>query len=74
MIIRNYDMAELKRLDLAHHMPVQADYGLLRGLGGLRIITRAEGCTITDAEGHSLLDGMVGDTASGATGSDDQPQ
>ncbi len=58
--MRNYDMAELKALDLAHHLPAQADYGLLRELGGSRIITRAEGCTITDAEGQSLLDGMAG--------------
>jgi len=58
--MRNYDMAELKALDLAHHMPAQADYGLLRELGGSRIITRADGCTITDAEGESLLDGMAG--------------
>ncbi len=58
--MRNYDVAELKRLDLAHHMPAQADYGLLRELGGSRIITQAQGCTITDAEGQSLLDGMAG--------------
>jgi len=58
--MRNYDMAELKALDLAHHLPAQADYGLLRELGGSRIITRADGCIITDAEGNSLLDGMAG--------------
>jgi putrescine aminotransferase len=29
-------------------------------LGGSRIITRAEGCRIYDAEGRSLLDGMAG--------------
>lgn len=58
--MRNYDMAELKALDLKHHLPAQADYGLLRDLGGSRIITRAQGCTITDAEGQSLLDGMAG--------------
>ncbi len=58
--MRNYDMAELKALDLAHHLPAQADYGLLRELGGSRIITRADGCVITDAEGQSLLDGMAG--------------
>ena len=58
--IRNYDMAELKRLDLAHHLPAQTDYQVQHKLGGSRIITRAEGCTITDAEGHSLLDGMAG--------------
>ncbi len=58
--MRNYDMAELKALDLKHHMPAQADYGVLRELGGSRIITRADGCIITDAEGQSLLDGMAG--------------
>ena len=58
--IRNYDMAELKRLDMAHHLPAQSDYRLQHELGGSRIITRADGCVITDAEGHSLLDGMAG--------------
>ena len=58
--LRNYDMNELKKLDMAHHLPAQTDYKLQHELGGSRIITRAEGCTITDAEGHSLLDGMAG--------------
>ncbi len=58
--IRNYDVAELKALDLAHHLPAQSDYRLQHELGGSRFITRAEGCTITDAEGKSLLDGMAG--------------
>jgi putrescine aminotransferase len=57
---RNYDMAELKRLDMAHHLPAQTDYRLQHQLGGSRIITRADGCVITDAEGNSLLDGMAG--------------
>jgi hypothetical protein len=26
--IRNHDIAELKRLDLAHHLPAQTDYKL----------------------------------------------
>ena len=59
-LIRNYDMNELKKLDMAHHLPAQSDYKLQHELGGSRIITRAEGCTITDAEGHALLDGMAG--------------
>ena len=58
--LRNYDMAELKKLDMAHHLPAQSDYKLQHELGGSRIITRAEGCVITDAEGKSLLDGMAG--------------
>lgn len=58
--LRNYDNAELRRLDLAHHLPAQADHKVIAALGGSRIITRAEGCVIHDAEGHALLDGMAG--------------
>jgi putrescine aminotransferase len=54
------DLAELRRLDVAHHLPAQSDYKLQAEQGGSRIIVRAEGCTIHDAEGHSLLDGMAG--------------
>ena len=55
-----HEVAELKRLDVAHHLPGQTDYRLQAELGGSRIITRAEGCTIHDAEGHAILDGMAG--------------
>lgn len=58
--IRNYDAAELKRLDMAHHLPAQTDYKLQHELGGSRLITRADGCTITDVDGVSILDGMAG--------------
>jgi len=54
------NLAELKRQDLAHHLPAQSDYKLQEELGGSRIIVRADGCTIHDAEGHSMLDGMAG--------------
>jgi putrescine aminotransferase len=54
------ELTELKRLDLAHHLPAQTDYKLQQELGGSRVIVRAEGCTIHDAEGHSMLDGMAG--------------
>lgn len=57
---RNYDIAELRRLDVAHHLPAQQDHGLMRDLGGARIITRAEGCWLYDGEGEKLLDGMAG--------------
>ena len=57
---RNYDIAELRRLDVAHHLPAQTDYKLQAELGGSRIITRAEGCTIYDGDGQALLDGMAG--------------
>ena len=58
--IRNHDIAELKRLDLAHHLPAQADHKLIAERGGSRIITRAEGCVIYDGDGAALLDGMAG--------------
>ena len=60
MNLRNYDIAALRKLDLAHHLPAQADFKLLHELGGSRIITRAEGCTIYDGDGNALLDGMAG--------------
>lgn len=60
MSLRNYNIPELRRLDVAHHLPAQADYGEIANLGGSRIITRAEGSTVYDGEGNALLDGMAG--------------
>ncbi len=57
---RNYDIAELRRLDVAHHLPAQQDYQLIEDLGGSRIITQADGCTIIDGDGNRILDGMAG--------------
>lgn len=58
--LRNYDIAELRRWDVAHHLPAQQDYGLMRELGGSRIIVRAQGSTIHDGDGNAILDGMAG--------------
>lgn len=58
--IHNYDIAELRRLDVAHHLPAQQDYRLMQDIGGSRIITRADGCNIFDGDGNRLLDGMAG--------------
>ena len=57
---RNYDIAELKRLDVAHHLPAQQDYKLIESMGGSRIVTHAEGCYIFDGDGNCILDGMAG--------------
>ncbi len=57
---RNYDIAALRKLDVAHHLPAQSDYQLMEDLGGSRIVTHAEGCYIHDGDGHRLLDGMAG--------------
>jgi putrescine aminotransferase len=53
-------IADLRRLDVAHHLPGQSDYKQQAELGGARLITQARGCTIRDAEGHEILDGMAG--------------
>lgn len=58
--IRNYDKADLRRRDIAHHLPAQADYGHIRDIGGSRIITRADGCNFWDIDGKEYLDGMAG--------------
>jgi putrescine---pyruvate transaminase len=58
--LRNYDGVELRRLDVAHHLPAQADYGHIRDIGGSRIITRADGCKFWDVDGKAYLDGMAG--------------
>ena len=58
--MRNYDIPELRKLDVAHHLPAQANYSEIQALGGSRIITRAEGSTIYDGEGNAILDGMAG--------------
>lgn len=57
---RNHDAQQLRRLDLDHHLPAQADYKVIQELGGSRIITRADGCVITDVDGKDYLDGMAG--------------
>ena len=54
MAARNCDIPELRRLDVAHHLPAQANYGEIQALGGSRIITRAEGCTIYDGDGKLI--------------------
>jgi putrescine---pyruvate transaminase len=54
------DLKILRSLDLAHHLPAQQNYRLMQVLGGSRIIARADGCFIYDAEGRRLLDGMAG--------------
>ena len=58
--LRNYDIAELRRLDVAHHLPAQQDYALIERMGGSRVIVRADKSTIHDGDGHAILDGMAG--------------
>jgi putrescine---pyruvate transaminase len=46
-------------LDFAHHLHPFTDHKALHA-GRVRVITRAEGVFLVDAEGHRLLDGMAG--------------
>lgn len=51
--------SELQALDAAHHMhPFTANAEL--AAKGARVITRASGVTLTDSDGHEILDGMAG--------------
>ena len=55
----NATTAELQALDSAHHMhPFTHGAGLAEK--GARIITRAEGCWLTDSDGNRILDAMAG--------------
>jgi len=59
-MVRNYDIAALRKMDVAHHLPAQADWQEIADLGGSRIITHADGCYINDGDGNRILDGMAG--------------
>ncbi len=55
----NSPTAELQAADAAHHMhPFTHGAGL--AAKGARVITRAEGCWLTDSDGNRILDGMAG--------------
>ncbi|MFY0620103.1 MAG: aspartate aminotransferase family protein [Pelagimonas sp.] len=55
----NSPTEELRRLDAAHHMhPFTCGSELTEK--GARVITRAEGCWLTDSEGNRILDAMAG--------------
>lgn len=58
-ITNHLPTAELQALDAAHHMhPFTANGGLAQK--GARVITSARGVTLTDSEGHKILDAMAG--------------
>lgn len=51
--------ADSRRLDAAHHQhPFSYPRELMQT--GSRVIVRGDGCTLWDAEGNELLDGMAG--------------
>ena len=55
----NSPTADLQALDAAHHMhPFTHGAGLEQK--GARVMTRADGCWLTDSDGNRILDGMAG--------------
>jgi putrescine aminotransferase len=59
MLTNHLPTAELQALDAAHPMDAfstQADFDA----AGARVITQAEGVTLTDSEGEKILDAMAG--------------
>ncbi len=59
LLTPNSPTAELQALDAAHHMH-PFTHGQELGAKGARVITRAEGCWLTDSDGNRILDAMAG--------------
>jgi len=59
LITNHMPTARLQALDAAHHMH-PFTHGDELADKGARIITRAKGVTLTDSEGHEILDAMAG--------------
>ncbi|SPF79335.1 aspartate aminotransferase family protein [Pseudoprimorskyibacter insulae] len=58
-ISTNTPTSELQAIDAAHHMhPFTTAQDL--AVKGARVITRAEGCWLTDSDGNRILDAMAG--------------
>ncbi len=55
----NTPTEELRRIDAAHHMHPFTNNAELSEKGA-RIVTRAEGCWLTDSDGNRILDAMAG--------------
>jgi len=51
--------ADIQALDAAHHMHPFTDGAALNAIGA-RVITRADGITLTDSEGNEYFDAMAG--------------
>jgi len=59
MTYRNHSLAQLQKIDAAHHLHPFTDHRDLREAGS-RMIVRADGPFIYDSEGNEILDGMAG--------------
>lgn len=59
LITNHLPTEELQALDAAHHMHPFTD-GAALAKKGARVIKSARGVTLTDTDGHEILDGMAG--------------
>ena len=59
MTYENFSLERLQEMDAAYHLHPFTDHKDLRA-AGTRIITRADGPFVYDAEGNEILDGMAG--------------
>ncbi len=59
MAYRNYSLRQLQEIDAAHHLHPFTDHKDLRAAGS-RVIVRADGPFVYDADGNEILDGMAG--------------
>jgi len=57
---KNLNYAELVAQDSAHHLHPFTDHKTMRGEGGARIITHAQGAWVWDGRGEKLFDAMAG--------------
>ena len=54
-----FDLAELRRLDQAHHLHPFTDHGAMHR-AGTHVIRSAKGSTVVGEDGRELLDGLAG--------------
>ena len=59
LLTPNSPTEDLQALDAAHHLH-PFTHGDELAAKGARIVTRAEGCWLTDSDGNRILDGMAG--------------
>ena len=59
MAYKNYSTEQLRAADDAHHLHPFTDHEELRSTG-VRVVTKADGNTITDSQGNRILDAMAG--------------
>lgn len=59
MSYQNFSLKQLQTIDAEHHLHPFTDHKELRA-AGTRVITRADGAFVYDAEGNQILDGMAG--------------